>query len=140
MKSYTASIHIDAAPSVVWSILTDGATYTEWDPHMISLDGQIAPNEKLSVLTKLAPDRAFTPTVSEFVPNRRMVWLSKMPLGLFSGVRTFVLEEKTGNATEFTLTEEFSGLLLPIFGATIPDMNPVFKEFTEALKARAEAM
>lgn len=138
MKSFTASIDIHATPDVIWDILTDGKAYTEWDEQMISLDGTIAPNQKLTVLTHLAPDRAFTPTVSEFEVNRRMVWSSKMPLGLFSGVRTFELTPK-GDVTGFRLTEEFSGLLLPIFGATIPDMNPVFDSFVKALKARAEA-
>ncbi|MEL7433408.1 MAG: SRPBCC domain-containing protein [Chloroflexota bacterium] len=139
MKHFTATIDIDAPPSTVWQILTTGDQYTAWDPHMISLDGTIAPGEKLTVLTKLAPDRAFTPIVSEFDAPRKIFWSSKMPLGLFSGIRTFELEALEDNKTRFTHTEEFRGILMPVFGATIPDMNPVFADFTQALKSRAES-
>lgn len=140
MKSYRATIEINAAPATIWSILTDASKYTEWDEQMIELKGSIAPQEKLHILTKLAPDRAFTPAVTEYTENKHMVWSSRMPLGLFSGVRTFTLEELSAETTRFTLTEEFSGLLLPLFGGGIPDMNPIFATFAKALKDRAEAM
>lgn len=139
-KQFSASTSIEASAYTVWQILTNGSEYTEWDANMISLTGTIAQGEKLTIYTKLAPKRAFNVTVSTFEPARKMIWQSGMPLGLFSGVRTFLLVETSEYQTKFTLTEEFSGLLLPVFGGSIPDMNPIFAEFCEALKNRAESM
>lgn len=137
MKTYHALIEIQAKPEVVWNILTDSSQYADWDPTMIKIEGTIAPGETLTIYSKLAPKRAFKPKVTVFEPNRRMVWASGMPLGLFKGERTFALEP-VGGHTRFSMNETFSGLLLPLFGGSIPDMDPVFREFCEALKARAE--
>ena len=78
-------------------------------------------------------------TVSEFVPGERMVWSSAMPLGLFRGARTFTLEALSDNQTRVTTREEFGGLLLPIIGRTIPDLQPMFDQFVAALKERSES-
>lgn len=140
MKAYSATTQINATAETVWEILTDGAAYPAWDPAMISLEGTIAPGAQITIVTKLAPNRPFKPNVSTFDPPRHMVWSSGMPFGLFKGVRTFQIEAAGEGAVTFTLTEVFSGLMLPLFGASIPDMNPVFAEFCAALKARAEAV
>lgn len=137
MKRYTASTTITATADKVWGILTDGPHYTDWDPAMIKLEGTIAPGEMVKATTKLAPNRAFPAKVTVFEPGKKMVWASGMPLGLFKGERTFLLTTKV-EGVEFTLTEEFSGLLLPIFGRSIPDMTKTFQEFCAGLKAQAE--
>ncbi len=137
MLSFNTSIKIDSSAETVWRILTDAPSYTEWDPNMVKLEGTIAPGEKLTIYTKLDPKRAFKPTVVEFEPNRKMVWQSGMPLGLFSGSRTFLLEP-SGNGVQFTLSEAFKGLMLPIIRGSIPDLNPSFEAFAAGLKARAE--
>ena len=137
MKTYSATTEINASPETVWGILTDSSKFTEWDPGMKSIEGNIAPGEKLTIYAHIAPNRAFKVTVSEFEPNRKMVWSSGMPMGLFKGARTFTLTPK-GEGTEFTTREEFSGLLLPIFGRSIPNLTPTFEAFVAGLKAHAE--
>ena len=139
MKHFGTSIEINAAPEKIWAILTDAAAYPAWDPNMLKLEGTIAANQRLTIYTKLAPNRAFKPIVSAFDAPKWMVWESGMPLGLFKGVRTFKLEALGENHTRFTTQETFSGLLMPLFGKTIPDLDPVFAEFGKAIKARAEA-
>ncbi len=134
----TATIEIKESMEKVWGILSDAAKYTEWDPGIISLEGKIVPGGKLTIFAKIAPTRAFKVTVSEFVPNSRMVWSSGMPLGLFKGERSFTLEPLGNNQLKFTLREAFSGLLLPLIEGTIPDLNPTFAAFANALKVRAE--
>lgn len=139
MKSFSASDTIKATPERIWSILTDGARYPEWDPNAIRIDGEIKPGGKVTALTKLNPKRAFPATVTIFEPNRRMTWSGGMPFGLFKGVRTFELTNAGGGDTRFTLREEFSGPLLPLIGRTIPDMSDAFRGFVAGLKARAES-
>ncbi len=140
MKAFTTTTTINAAPDTIWRILTDGPAYQAWDPNMVSLQGTIAPDEQLTIHTKLSPNQAFTPKVVAFEPGRKMVWQSGMPLGLFQGVRTFTLEPQGQTQTTFSMREEFSGLLLPLIGRSIPDMNATFAAFGAALKERAERM
>ena len=139
MKVYSARTNIHASPETIWAILTDASGYPQWDPDVIRIEGKIAPDEKITIHTKLSPDRTFPVKVTEFVPGRKMVWSSGMPLGLFKGVRTFTLEPAGGSSMEFTVREEFSGLLLPLFGRSIPDMTEPFQRFVAALKETAEA-
>jgi hypothetical protein len=138
MKSYTASINIKAPPEKIWGILTDGAHWPAWDPSAIRIEGRIALGETVTAYTKLSPDRAFPVKVTEFVPGQKMTWASGMPLGLFKGERTFTLAPQGDGSVDFTLREAFSGLLLPLMGASIPDMTAAFQGFVAGLKARAE--
>ncbi len=138
MKVFTASTNIMAAPEKVWSILTDGPNYPVWDPGVIRIEGKIAPGEKLIAYSKLSPNRAFPAKVTEFEPGRKMTWSGGMPLGLFRGVRTFTLAPKGDGSLDFTLREEFSGLLLPLMAGSLPDLTQTFRDFVAGLKAHAE--
>ena len=138
MKVFSATTTIAASPEAIWKILTDAPAYPQWDPSAERIDGRIAAGEKITAYTKIAPGRAFPVTVTRFEPGRAMTWSSGMPLGLFKGERTFSLVPRGNGSTEFTLREEFSGLLLGLFGRSIPDMNPVFEQFAAGLKRRAE--
>jgi hypothetical protein len=138
MKEYTATTTIKASPETIWSILTNAPGYPEWEPGVERIEGRIAPGEKVTAYTKLAPGKAFPATVSVFEPGRKMVWSSGMPLGLFQGVRTFTLTPQGDGQTRFDLREEFSGLLLPVFGRSIPDMTSNFQQFAAGLKRKAE--
>ena len=137
MLSYSAKSTINAKPETIWAILTDAPKYPTWDPGVIKIDGTIASGNKITAHSKISPNRAFPVTVSEFVPNKKMVWSSAMPLGLFKGARTFTLTPK-GDSVEFDVREEFSGLLLPLIGRTIPDLSQNFQDFADGLKAEAE--
>jgi anti-anti-sigma regulatory factor len=137
MKPFSVSTFIRATPEAIWAILTDGARWTEWNPTVEKVEGTIAPGGRLKVFTRLSPGRAFPVKVSEFVPLQRMVWTGGMPLGLFKGVRTYTLTPAS-NGTQFTMREEFSGLMAPLITRSIPDLQPSFDEFATALKSRAE--
>lgn len=137
MKEYKASTTIQAAPEKIWSILTQGAAWPEWDPSCDKIEGRMALGEKIKAFTKLSPGRAFPVKVTEFVPNQKMTWTGGMPLGLFKGVRTFTLTPQ-GDKTEFTLHEVFSGPMLALIGGSIPDMTDAFNGFVQGLKGRAE--
>lgn len=138
MRSYGSTVTIDATPERIWKILIDGPNWPTWEPGVTRIEGKIAPGEKITVHTVLSPDRAFPVTVSQFIPNQKMVWSSGMPLGLFKGERSFTLTPKGANQTEVATREEFSGLLLPLIGRSIPDLTESFEHFAAGLKQAAE--
>ncbi len=137
MKQFSTSIAIDAPAERVWALLTDAAGWLSWNTTVEKIEGRIAPGETVKVYAKISPGRAFPVKVVGFTPPARMVWSSGMPLGLFKGERTFTLTTR-GKSTEFAMREEFTGLLAPLIGLSIPDLQPAFEEFATALKARAE--
>jgi hypothetical protein len=138
MKSYEATATIAATPDTIWGILSDAPNYTAWDSGVVRVEGRIAPGEKIKVVSKANPKRAFPVKVTEFVPGQRMTWTGGIPLGLFKGVRTFTLSPQ-GGATKFTMREEYTGPLLPMVWKSMPDLGPSFQQFAAGLKSRAES-
>ena len=140
MKSFEAASTIRATPEAIWRVLVDGPSYSRWDSGVDAVEGTIAPGKTITVRSKAAPGRAFPVKVTAFVPGRRMVWSGGMPLGLFTGVRTFALAAGGNGSTRFTLREEYSGPLLPMIWRSMPDLGPSFAQFADGLKARAETI
>ena len=137
MRHYESTAQIDASPEAVWAVLTDAAGYADWDSGVVRVDGRIAPQEKITVVSEANPKRSFPVKVTEFAPGERMAWSGGMPLGLFKGVRTFTLERRDGG-TGFAMREEYSGPMLPLIWRSMPDLGPSFEQFARGLKARAE--
>ena len=61
-----------------------------------------------------------------------------MPLGLFKGVRTDTLTPRSDGQVEFSMREEFTGLMAPLIALSIPDLQPSFDEFALNLKQAVE--
>ena len=139
MKAYEATAAIGATPEDIWAILTDASSYPNWDSGVVRVEGSIAPGEKIKVVSKVNPNRAFPVKVTEFNPGRSMTWSGGMPLGLFKGVRRFTLTPEGDGTTRFSMREEYTGLFLPLIWRSMPDLSPSFDQFASGLKARAEA-
>jgi hypothetical protein len=139
MKAYDASAVIEASPDAIWAILTDASGYPTWDSGVEKVEGRIAPGEKIKVVSKANPGRAFPVKVTAFTPGQAMTWTGGMPLGLFKGVRTFTLAPQGNGTTRFTMREEYTGPLLPMIWRSMPDLGPSFTQFASGLKQRAES-
>ncbi len=138
MKTYSASITINADPQKIWDILVDTNGYPVWDPGMDRVEGRLAPGESVKFYTKLSPGQAFPVKVTGFEPGKKMVLTGGMPLGLFKSERTHTLAASQDGGTLFQTVEIFSGPLLPVFGRSIPDLTGSFEAFAAGLKKQAE--
>ena len=136
---YQASIGIEAFADDIWNVLTDAPGWTEWNTTIDDLTGDLKLNARLEVYSRISPDRAFKVKVTEFTRPKRMVWKGGLPLGLFTGIRTFTLSPGEGAFTEFAVHERFSGLLKPLFKLLMPDLQPMFDEFVICLKKEVES-
>ena len=136
MLAFEATIVIDASPEMVWAVLTNVQDFPNWEPNITKVEGQAKLGEKVTVHTTLS-EQAFPVTVSQFIPNEKMVWSSGMPLGLFKGERTFTLTS-VDDGTQVKTREEFTGFLLPLFRGQIGDLQPSFDAFAQALKDKVE--
>ena len=137
MKSYRATTTIHASPETIWALLADAEGYPKWDLSMERIEGRIALGETVTFHTKLS-DKAFPVRVTSFDAPHIMVLTGGLPLGLFKSERTHTLTPTAEGHTTVDTHEVFSGLLLPLFGRSIPDLTENFEGFLAALKAQAE--
>lgn len=139
MRGFEASSVIKAEPAAVWAVLTDGAGWTSWDSAVVRLEGTIAPGKKVTVYPEVNPKRGFAVKVVDFVPAKRMTWRGGMPLGLFTGTRTYVLIPQSDGSVRFDMREEYTGPMAGLIFKSIPDLGPSFQKFAEGLKRRVES-
>jgi hypothetical protein len=136
-------IEIDAPPAAVWSVLTDTASYAEWNPFVLQLEGDLHAGATLSV--RIAPPDArpmsFKPTVLAAEPERELRWLGRFVVrGLFDGEHSFRIEALPGGRSRFVQAERFNGLLVGVFSSTLDKTELGFEAMNAALKSRAEGL
>ncbi len=137
MEFFESSAVISAAPAAVWAVLTDGDGWPTWDSGVESVSGRIALDNKISIVSKVVPGRAFPVKVVAFDAPNRLVFSGGMPFGLFRGVRTYSLTAE-GATTLFHMREEYTGPMLGAIWKSIPDLQPSFDQFAHGLKRRVE--
>jgi hypothetical protein len=129
---------IRASADRVWRLLTDAGGFPRWNSTVTSIGGVIGLGERLELRVPSAPGRVFKPKVTAFEPGRAMVWSDGMA-PMFKGVRTFALTPGKDGATIFSMTERFSGLMLPMIKGSLPDFGPIFETYATDLKRAAES-
>lgn len=137
MRSYQTSIDIAAPPEAVWDALTQKLQDDPTAFGIRKLQGRLAKGAKVKLWSEVAPDRAFALTVVTYDAPQKMVWRGGMPLGLFTGTRTFTLTPNA-NGTHFHMEEVFTGLMSGMITKSMPDLTPSFTKFANTLKAKAE--
>ena len=133
---YSIATKIDASPETVWAILTDAASYREWNSSIVKLDGKIAFGSEIKLVSKVAPDRTFDLKVTTFDAPKRLVWEDGG--SMFLGVRTFTLMPGSEGTTIFAMSETLSGGMLGMIEGSLPDFTKSFEAFASDLKKRAE--
>ena len=133
---YSAGINIKAKPDRVWALMTNAADFPRWNSTVKSIDGRIALGQTIKLVASIAPTRTFNLNVIEFVPEKRMVWSDGN--AMFKGVRTYTLSPKGDGSTDFTMSEVYTGLMLPMIAGSLPDFAPAFEQYVADLKREAE--
>ena len=135
-------IAIQAGPQRVWEVLTDFASYPDWNPFIPRISGPVETGARLD--TQLQPPGGcgmrFRPTVLEAVPGKKLRWLGHLGVpGLFDGEHGFRIEPLGADGVRLIQEERFSGLLAPIVFRMIERRTRQgFEAMNRALKARAE--
>lgn len=141
MRELRREIDIDAPPAAVWAVLTDTRAYSEWNPFIPHLAGELREGAKLEVRIEPPGGRAMTfkPTVLGVETDRELRWLGRLLLpGMFDGEHILHIEPLDEARSRFTQAERFSGILVPLFGGTLDKTELGFEQMNAALKARAE--
>ena len=133
---YSAGMNIKAKPDRVWALMTNAADFPRWNSTVKSIEGRIALGQTIKLIASIAPTRTFNLKVIEFVPEKRMVWSDGN--AMFKGVRTYTLSPKADGSTDFTMSEVYTGLMLPMIAGSLPDFAPAFEQYVSDLKREAE--
>lgn len=141
-RRIATEIEIEAPPAEVWRVFRDFSSWPDWNPFIISLEGEPEIGERLQVELRSPSGRQmrFRPRVLVWEPDRALIWKGRLLFqGLFDGKHRFEVESTGENHTRFIHAEEFSGLLVPLLWNSIEDDTRAgFKAMNEALKKRVE--
>jgi hypothetical protein len=138
MRSFEASVRVDAAPDVVWEVVTDVGSWRDWDSGVDRVEGRVALGERITIHATMIRTRPFSVTVTELRPHEAMRWLAGLPFGLAVIERTYHLDAQDDGGTVLTIRQDHSGPLAFVFDRTTPDLNPSFRQFCAGLKTVAE--
>jgi hypothetical protein len=142
MKELRSEIEINAPVERVWHILTDFASFPQWNPFIRRASGEPKAGEVIEVTIQASGARSttFHPTVLKTELNNELRWLGRLRIpGLFDGEHIFSIERLGADRVRFTQREIFTGLLVPFRGGRLDrDTRRGFKEMNQALKKRAE--
>ena len=141
MRELRREIDIEAPPAAVWAVLTDMHSYSEWNPFIPHLAGELREGAKLEVRIEPPGGRAMTfkPTVLGVEPERELRWRGRLLLpGIFDGEHILHVEPLDEARSRFTQAERFSGILVGLFRGMLEKTELGFEQMNAALKARAE--
>lgn len=105
-------IDIDAPPEAVWRVLTDFASYRDWNPFIVdaSADLRVGGLVRLSVHSPL-PLR-FRARITIFDAPRQLRWIGDFVAPWFgAGEHVFVVAPRGPGKSSFLQREVFSGLI-----------------------------
>lgn len=141
-KEIRTEIVIQASAERIWNILTDFDSYPNWNPFIKSITGKIEENSIFKVVIQ-APDSKpmiFKPKVLVFEKEQEFKWLGHLFFrGIFDGEHKFELSANKNGTTTFIHSEQFSGVLVPLFRKMLETktvkgfelMNQKIKEIAE---------
>jgi hypothetical protein len=144
MKELHSQIGINAGAQRVWGILTDFASYPQWNPFIRRISGELKVGERLEVRLEPPDGRGITlrPMVLSAEPNRELRWLGHLLVpGLFDGEHSLAIQPLEENRVRFVQSEAFKGLLVPLLARSLDNTTlRGFEEMNGALKERVEAL
>jgi hypothetical protein len=133
---YSAGINIKTKPERVWALMTNAADFPRWNSTVKSIEGRIASGQTIKLIANISPTRTFNLKIIEFIPEKMMVWSDGN--AMFKGVRTYTTTPKADGSTDFTMSEVYTGLMLPMIAGSLPDFRPAFEQYLSDLKKEAE--
>jgi hypothetical protein len=142
MKKLDNEVEINASAERVWYLLTDFASFPQWNPFIQHVGGEPKAGAQLDVMSQPSGTVGLRsrPTVLVAEPNRELRWLEQWLIpGLLDVEHIFTIQPLATDRVRFTQCEIFTGLLSS-FPTRRRNANTRrgFREMNQALKKRAE--
>jgi hypothetical protein len=137
-REIQTEIVINSEPADVWDVLTNGADYSQWNPFITSMKGELVVGERIENSMEATPGKpmTFRPRILVADENRELRWLGRLMVPrVFDGEHYFILEEDE-RGTRVVHGEKFRGVALWFMDVDRFEDN--FTSMNEALKVRVE--
>ena len=136
-------VGVQASAETIWQVISDLPGWSLWNPLYPKASGEIRIGGVLNLTLALpgqAP-REIQPVVLEWVPNEQLHWKLTLMGGLVKTVRYIEIEQLAETSCIVANGEIFGGWMGPSVGKQSGRaIHRGFVAFSEALKARAEAL
>lgn len=142
MRDVCAEVEIDAPAQRVWDVLTDTASYPEWNPLIRRWEGAMTVGSRPDLDLRLGRRRLHVrPLITEFDPPHEIRWLvSQLIRGVYDIDRRLRVEPTGEGSCRFVQLERgggaLGGLMSRLLGA---DVRAALRDLGQAVKSRAEA-
>ncbi len=140
--STEVSIEIDAPREDVWAVVSRPDQFATWPSSVLTVtgaDGGARVGQKIKLESEANPGKKFGLNVKVVDAPSRLVFSSGMPFGLFTGTRTYAIDDLGGGRSRFTMREDYTGPMAGMISKSIPDLQPSFDKFASGLKAKVES-
>ena len=136
MKELKTEIIINASTEKVWETLTDFKSYSDWNPFIISIEGELKLGSQLETkMLNSGKTMTFKPQVTKFEYGIEFEWLGRAFLGGFKGRHYFILESLGDDQTKLIHGEKFSGWMSGLILKKIGDETlENFQAMNQAIK------
>jgi hypothetical protein len=142
-KEIKTIIEINASPKKIWAVLIDFDRYGEWNPFILSIQGEARSGEQLKAVIQPPGGKGMTfrPVILALQPEQELRWMGKVLLpGIFDGEHQFKIEPMGEHRTQLIHREVFSGLLVPLLWQSLNiNTRKGFEAMNQALKKRVES-
>lgn len=141
MKEVLTEIEIGVPADVVWKVLTHFDRFSEWNPFLRNVEGELKVGSKLNVQVQLMTGKqmVFKPRLTQIEEGSSLRWTGPGIAGLFDSEHSFEIESIEETRVRFVNRECYSGILVPLLWKRIEiEGQQSFTNMNEALKKRAE--
>lgn len=135
-------IEIQAPPEVVWEVLTDFPSYSEWNRFVVRCESTLKPGDPIDLRVNLgAKPRLQREWVKACTPGKGFSYAMKpVPLAALSSKRSHLLEPQAGG-TLYRSHFELRGWLAPLVKALMGrKLHQGFSQMNEGVRVRSEKL
>jgi hypothetical protein len=136
-------IGVQAPAELVWEIVSDFSTWSDWNPIHPKAEGQLKIGTPLTVHHALPgePVRVLQPIVKDWVPYEQLHWRSSRLGGFVTAIRYIEIENMGPGSSTFSNGELFVGLLVRwVSRDERRKLKAAYAQMGEALRDHAEAL
>jgi len=137
-------LDVDAAPEVVWEVVTDLARYPDWNPFVVACASTLVVGDPISMRVRIfsrfaQPQRE---KILEHEHGRRLCYgLAPSRLGVLVSRRSHEVSAAPGRHTRYESRFELGGWLAPLVSLLLGKrLRAGFEAMSAAIAARAEAL
>lgn len=134
---------VRAPAHVVWEAISEIGDWPSWNPLYPKAQGELRIGSTLNLTLALPgePERDFSATVVDWVPNEQILWADVLARGWVKTLRYIEIEALTEESCIFSNGEQFQGFVAQYYmtKARRRMYRQAFAALCDAVRDRAEA-